>query len=180
MSLSVLWWIRTQINLQSYLDVRSSQVLNADAKTNLASVLSVTEGVLRSDVDIDHELIIVVSFTEAVKIRGVRLKATEAKSDGEDDASGPKTVKLFREKPHLGFNECHDDKPTELLTFTKEQLTSGEEIRVKFALFQNVTSLTIFIATNQDDTPVTFLNQLSFVGSVVAGTKMGELKPQEH
>lgn len=128
------------INLQPFVDVRNSQVLNADPKTNLASVLSVTEGVLRSDADIDPELILVVNFTEAVRLRGLKLKATEAKSDGDADASGPLVVKIFRERPHHGFAECQDEKPTEQVTLTKQQLESGEEIRLKFALFQNVTS----------------------------------------
>ena len=46
-----------QISLQSFVDDSSSQVLNADASTNLKSVLGVGAGILRSDASVDHELI---------------------------------------------------------------------------------------------------------------------------
>jgi hypothetical protein len=62
--LPVVHFRSPQINLQSYVDSASSQVLNADPKTYLRSVLDVQPGILRTDPDVDHELLIVVNFRE--------------------------------------------------------------------------------------------------------------------
>lgn len=156
-------------------------MLNADPKTSLKSILGVSPGILRSDVDVDPELIIVINFREAVKLRGMRVLATEAKDDSDTaEASAPKTVKLFLNKPHHSFSECAAEEPTETLTLTPAQLASGEELRLKFVKFQNVLSLTIFIESNQSGSNQTFLNQLQFVGLPKEGTNMKELKKIEH
>lgn len=140
-----------QINLQPFIDMDASQVLNSDPSTNLRSILGVSPGILRSDVTIDPELILVVHFRESVKLRGIKLTASEAKFDGDDECSGPSVLKLFLHRPHYSFNECASETPTEAITLTKQQIEKGEEIRLKFVKWQNVTSLTIFIEKNQEE-----------------------------
>lgn len=170
----------SMINLLPYIDVARSQVLNADPKTQLRSVLSLTAGVLRSDEDVDQELLLVVQFNETVKLRGIRITATESKSDSDADASGPAVMKLFLHRPSYSFADCESEEPTETINLTPEQLKGEQEVKVKFVKFQSVNDLTIFIPSNQDDTPVTFLNKLEFIGTVVGGTNMSELKKIEH
>ena len=107
--------------------------MNADSQTNLRSVIGLTPGILRSDADIDHELIIVVQFNQSVKLRGVRFLATESKSDDDStEASGPAQVKLFLQRPNYSFADCEAEEPTETINLTKEQIQTGEEVRVKF------------------------------------------------
>jgi len=115
------------IELSTYVDESSSQVLNADASTNLKSILGLQPGILRSDSDVDSELLLAINFREAVKLRGFSIEATEAKSDGDADCSGPKVCKLFINRPHAGFAECAAETPTELITLTPAQLAGTEE-----------------------------------------------------
>lgn len=164
------------INLQSYIDIDRSQVLNVDASTTLKSILGVTPGILRSDSDVDSELILVINFRESIKLRGMKFLATESKSNSDLDASGPSTVKIFLNRPNYSFSECSSEVPTETLQLNMNQLKGEEEIKVKFVHFQNVNSITIFISSNQGDEPITFLNQLQFIGTVVSGTNMKNLK----
>ena len=115
-----------------------------------------------------------------MKIRGVRIQASEAKSDNDAvECSAPKTVKIFLNRPHYSFAECASETPTETLQLTPEQVASGEEVRIKFVKFQSVQSLTIFVESNQDDAAVTFLNSLQFVGVPLEATKMANLKAHE-
>jgi hypothetical protein len=104
------------------------------------------------DIDLDHELILVVAFREAIKLRGIKFLATEAKTDGDADASAPQSVKVFLHRPHYSFSKCEAEEATENITLTPKQVESGEEVRVKYVKFQNVSSLTIFLQKNQDDT----------------------------
>jgi hypothetical protein len=170
------------IDLSSFVDESSSQVLNADAATNLRSVLGASPGVLRSDADIDPELLIVVNFREPVKLRGLRLLASESRLEGDaaESASGPATLKLFLSRPHYSFQDCASEKPTETVQLSAAQIAEGQEVRLKYVLFQNVSSLTIFVEKNQKDSEVTFLNQLQFIGAPLAATNMKELKKIEH
>lgn len=133
-------------------NVASSQVLNADVKTPLSSVLGVTPGLLRSDEDTDPELVVVVNFSEAVRLRSIKFVATEARTEGDVDASGPRTVKIFRDKPNYTFSDCASETPTETLQLTAKQIAGTEEISLKLAKFTSLHSLTIFVENNQDDT----------------------------
>jgi hypothetical protein len=63
-----------------------------------------------------------------VKLRGFTLQATEARSDGDAECSGPKTVKIFVSRPHAGFAECASETPTEQFTLSPAQL-AGTEVR---------------------------------------------------
>jgi len=164
------------VNLHPYIDVDRSAVLNADSSTTLKSILGVNPGILRSDSDTDPEMILVVQFREAVKLRGLKLLANEVKSDADIEASAPATIKLFLHRPNYSFSDCESEEATETVTLTPAQVQSGEEVKLKFVKWQNVTNLTMFISSNQEDSPVTFLNQLDFVGQVVAGFNMKQLK----
>src|SRR5687768_11988470 len=75
----------SMVDLSSIVDEGASQVLNADPKTYLRSILGLGPGILRSDPSVDAELLLVVHFREAVKLRGIRILATEAKYDGDED-----------------------------------------------------------------------------------------------
>jgi hypothetical protein len=116
------------------------------------SILGPSSGVLRSDTESDAQLIIVVTFREGVKLRGIRFLATEAKTEQEAESSGPAVVKLFLGRPNYSFSDCEAERPTDVLKLTKAQIESGEEVKVQYVKFSgNVTSLTLFIESNQED-----------------------------
>ena len=72
---------------------------NADSKTPIAGVLK-NDGVLRSDADVDPQLLLHIPFGETVNIQSFSVKATNA-GDSKDNASGPLRLKIFANRPKL-------------------------------------------------------------------------------
>lgn len=71
-------------------------------------------------------------------------------------------IKIFANTKPLGFSECENDDATQEIELTEASLTG--DTALKFVKFQNVKTLTIFIAENNgaDKTRIT---RLSLFGS---------------
>jgi len=169
------------VKLQDYIEERTCTVLNADNKTSIKSILK-QDGVLKSDADVDHQLLLFISFTEAVKIRGIYFTLLENKDEKESKISkkesGPKSVKVYVDNINLDFGDVSGTaiKPTQSFTFTKNDLLNSKEIQTQFVKFTNVHTLTIYVETNQADTEVTILNRIGFIGTPIAGMKVAAIK----
>nr|KJB44982.1 hypothetical protein B456_007G283600 [Gossypium raimondii] len=88
------------------------------------------------------------------------------------EEEGPKTVKLFRNREHMGFSNVNDFPPSD---------AAGKSVAVKCVKFQNVRSLTIFIEDNQSGSEITKVQKTALYGSTVATTDMKGLKKiEEH
>lgn len=169
-------------DLSGAIDVNHSTVLNHDKRTHLKSILGKgRKGMLKSDFDVDHQLLIHIKFQTAVKIHDMFVTAQEGKfqaehkSEDDPTESGPKILKLFVDQPNLDFSEAEDAVPTQEFDLSVDQL-DGSKIPLKFVKFQNVHCLSLFIEDNQDDTDVTFLNNIFFEGKTIAGFDMNNLK----
>ncbi len=104
-----------QVNLSGVVDASKASVLNADGKSNLTGVLKGETGAaLRSDADVDHQLLLFITFREAVKIRGVSFTASPAATDAK--SSGPKVVKLFVNSTNLDFDGAAADPATQAVS----------------------------------------------------------------
>jgi len=125
---------------------------------------------LKSDSDVDHQLLLNIPFSEEVKLQAIEIKAIDGK-----DCSGPKQIKLFVDKPNLDFAEAEDIPATQELDLKTEDL-QGKRVALKFVKFQRVHSLAILISSNQGNTEVTFLNRISLFGSSIQGTDVKQLK----
>jgi len=106
--------------------------------------------------DADAQFIINIPFTGNVKLYSIILRTS-----GET-ANCPKTIKLFKNKTNLDFDNAHDSKPT----FKIEQPQIGHlgddsgddmdessfvEHYLPRNLFQSTTQLSLFIENNWDD-----------------------------
>jgi hypothetical protein len=130
-------------------DVSRISVLNADSNfSNLKGVLRGDAGAsLRSDADVDHQLLIYVAFMEPVKVHGICFTtagAVDGKSAGDDSkkVSGPKSVKVFATSANLDFDGAANTAATQTFVLTAAQL-DGRELLTNFVKFQNVTHLTV-------------------------------------
>ncbi|KAK3275631.1 hypothetical protein CYMTET_16251 [Cymbomonas tetramitiformis] len=108
--------------------------------------------------DADEQLLIYVPFSQKVKLHSLVLKATDA-------AKAPKNIKLYVNKPSMGFSDC-DAPGAQELELLPEELSKGEPITLKYVKFQSVHSLSIFIENNQDDEETTILNKIGFIGTL--------------
>ncbi|THU48037.1 hypothetical protein C4D60_Mb09t22000 [Musa balbisiana] len=94
--------------------------------------------------------------------------------------SGPKTVKLFANKEHMGFSNVNDYPPSDSIDLSLDNL-KGMPVTVKYVKFQNIHSLTIFIEDNQGGSDVTKVQKIAFLGTTVDTTNMKDLKKiEEH
>uniref|UniRef100_A0A7S2TKU4 PITH domain-containing protein n=1 Tax=Lotharella oceanica TaxID=641309 RepID=A0A7S2TKU4_9EUKA len=156
-------------DLSKFINAGKVVCLNGDKSTQPGSVVSGL-GLLKSDTD--EQMILVIPFTEKVKIRSV---AITAESKGDVDGA-PKVVKLFKNEQNLDFNDAEDADPTAELDLSKDDVKSGKVQKLKFTKFQSVETMTVFIESNQADEEQTFLNNITFYGVPIQGTNMSDLK----
>lgn len=62
---------------------------------------------LRLESDADEQLLVHLNFTSAVRVHSIALQ-------GPADGHAPKDVRLFRNRPTIGFAEAEDDAPEQV------------------------------------------------------------------
>jgi len=164
----------TDIDLKDYIKISDAECLNKNSKTFVTSIFTGSEEeTLESNPEVDEQLLLTIPFKGNVDLRKLRFIA-ETK---EDSKSGPKSIKLWI-NTSLDFSDTEDTKPVQTLTLTEKQLT-GETIDLKFSKFRNVTSLVLFVETNQDDSHITTISQLTIIGKPRSKVNMKDLKKVE-
>lgn len=145
----------------------SSECLNEADDHPLAHCLTEQGGYLASDCD--EQLIISLSFNQAMKVHSLVMKGPEDK--------GPKTVKIFINQPStLDFDKAEGNDPTQQIDLTKDDVIEGNVVNLRYVKFQNVQNLTLFIKDNQSGDEVTQLDFLGIIGSPVQTTNMQDFK----
>jgi len=162
-----------EVSLRDYIAFDKVFALNADPKTYPRSILE-GHGILKSDPEVDQQVMLVIPFREAVKLKSIRFLCDS--KDSDDESSGPKDVHLFVDRPNFSFSDAESAVAPQVLKLTPANLSLGAAVPLKFVKFQNVHSLTVFISSNQSDTEITSLNELELFGFPIAGTNMNELR----
>ena len=148
-------------DLQEFLDWRQCECLNQHNEHSLKPMLKGESGkILQSDCD--EELLIHVTFMQAVKISALKI-------EGPKDQA-PNKVRLFVNPPSpLDFDSAKDEKATQELELKSADATA----ELRFVLFQNVSTLSIFVPGNLGDEEETVISRLVFIGAPIAqeGTK---------
>lgn len=93
-------------------------------------------------------------------------------------SAGPKTVKLFSNREHMGFSNVNDFPPSDIAVLSEENL-KGKPVILKYVKFQNVRSLTVFVEDNQSGSDITKVQKIVLYGSTVETTDMKALKKIE-
>ena len=112
--------------------------------------------------DCDEQLMLTIQFRQPVKLHTIKFWAPAT--------NGPKTVKLYANKPHLGFSDVESVEATQLLTLVPEDFGEAKANPLRFVKFQNIHSLSIFVEDNQDGGDVTALKRLMFIGTPIDTT----------
>ena len=118
--------------------------------------------------DDDEQIIINIVFREAVCIHSINIVAPET-----DEA--PEDVKLYCNKPSLGFSDCEDGPCEQALTLTAEDLRPDRVMELKMAKFNFVNILSIFVATN-NGADVTSISSIKINGKTRESTNMANFK----
>ncbi|KAA3672309.1 uncharacterized protein DEA37_0006417 [Paragonimus westermani] len=158
-----------QPDLSPYLEITQCECLNEDDAHPISNVLRAepSDSYLLSDTD--AQLVIFITFSQFVKLRSIQL-------NGPEDC-GPKTVKLFLNQTSTpDFSACESAEAVQTFKLEPKDLTDGAVLALNYVKFQKVTTLTIFVADNQEGTDVTRINKLRFFGSPVNTTNMQNFK----
>jgi hypothetical protein len=91
--------------------------------------------------DCDEQLMISVPFLQKVRIHSIKFEATS-------EETAPKTVRLYVNRPHLGFDEADAVEPTQVLELTSADYGEKAIVNLRFVKFQNVSSLSVRKNTN--------------------------------
>ncbi|KMZ57708.1 Thioredoxin-like protein 1 [Zostera marina] len=167
---------RNQVDLVNFIDFTEVECLNYVVGSHPLS--NALKQVFRDDEDLylqsdaDEQLLMYIPFMQVVKLYSIVIFGSE-----ED---GPRTVKLFVNKEHMGFSNVNDYPASASIDLSSENL-KGEPIILKYVKFQNVRSLTIFIEDNQGGTEETKVQKIILNGTTVDTTNMKDLKKiEEH
>ncbi|RXK42194.1 thioredoxin [Tremella mesenterica] len=162
----------TDQSLLAYITSKDLVCLNQSNDHPLSSILGSNAGPKGSsylESDVDAELLISISFNEAVKIRAISLFS------GVSPGQAPKDVKLFINVPVMDFTTAESMNPAQELVLTPDQV-SGEKIELRYVRFQNVRNLHILVKSNQEDEETTRIDSIDLFGTVGATTDKGPLK----
>jgi len=156
------------MDLISFIIKAESECLNeSDEHTFLHCLQGEENKYLESDCD--EQMIMSISFNQAIKLHSLRIKAPEDK--------GPKTLKLFINQPRtLDFDQADTMDPVQLVEINKKDMVEGNIVPLRYVKFQNVQNLQVFIKDNQSGCDVTRIDYLCFIGSPITTTNMGEFK----
>jgi len=158
--------VKGHMDLASLINKSGCECLNESDDHTLDHALSNKGGYLESDCD--EQLIISLTFNQAVKLHSLKFQAPADK--------GPKIVKLFINQPRtLDFDSAESMESVQQLELTKEDLEGGI-VQLRYVKFQNVQSLTLFIKDNQEGEETTQLDYLCIIGSPISVTNMNEFK----
>ncbi|KAG5528567.1 hypothetical protein RHGRI_029299 [Rhododendron griersonianum] len=164
---------KTLADLLDFVDWSGVECLNQSTSHSLANALKQgyreDEG-LNLESDADEQLLIYIPFTQVIKLHSIAI-------NGPED-EGPKTVKLYANREHMGFSNVNDFPPSDTAVLTPENL-QGKPVVLKYVKFQNVRSLTIFVEDNQSGSDVTKIQKIFLYGTTVETTDMKGLKKIE-
>ncbi|AQK62361.1 PITH domain-containing protein At3g04780-like [Zea mays] len=167
---------RGQVDLIDFIDWTGVECLNQDSSHSIVNALKQSlrddEGLYLAS-DSDEQLLIYIPFMQVVKLHSVLFKGPEEE--------GPKTVKLFSNKEHMGFSNVNDYPPMDTLELSSDHLIENKPLPLKYVKFQNVRSLTVFIEDNQSGSDVSKIQKVALYGTTVDTTNMKDLrKTEEH
>ncbi|CAE1299300.1 PITH domain-containing protein At3g04780,Thioredoxin-like protein 1 [Acanthosepion pharaonis] len=155
------------VDLSSFISKSGSECLNGADDYPFTNCLEKNGNYLESDCD--EQLIIFISFSQAVKLHSLKIHAP--------NENGPKNIKLFTNQPiTLDFDKAESMEPVQSFCLNPSDLEEGNVIELRYVKYQNVQNVTIFIKDNQGGMETTQINYLCFIGTPVSSTDMSEFK----
>ena len=164
-----------QSSLNGSLDLTQVSCLNeADGHTIRDLLKGGSDNWLESDSD--EQLLIHLPFQQSSRIRALRLKTLPAHL-----ARAPASLRLFVNRPTLGFDDAESEEATQEIQLTEAQVKGEAAVELRFVKFQNVNVLSIFVADNQggEGEDVTRIDELEVLGVAREGTDMSQLSKGE-
>lgn len=132
--------------------------------------------------DTDEQLMLYIPFQSTIKLH--TLQITSVSQPDDEDVVRPKTVHLYANRSHvLGFDEADDTPATQTLTIAEKDWdakTHTAKVELRFVKFQNISSLTIFVADGDGDGEKMRVDRVRLFGESGEKRSMGKLEKVEH
>ncbi|KAJ1730310.1 hypothetical protein LPJ61_003081 [Coemansia biformis] len=146
-----------------------SECLNQNDDHPLENVFTEGDSVLESDVD--EQMVLHIAFNQPIKLHSIMLKAPLDKA--------PKNIKLFVNRTDIGFDDVATATATQEIEMTEDMYSGGGVVNLRYVRFQNVNSVSIFVADNLGDNDVSAISQLAFIGTAVISANVSEIRQGE-
>lgn len=154
------------MDLNTFISKNECECLNESDDHPLQHSLTSGGGYLQSDCD--DQLILSITFNQAVKIHSIKFKAPPK--------LGPKNLKIFINQPRtVDFDMAESFTSVQDLVLEPKDL-EGTPVNLRYVKFQNVQNIQVFIKDNQSGGEVTQLDYIGFIGSPIITTKMEDFK----
>ncbi|KAJ9573452.1 hypothetical protein L9F63_009180, partial [Diploptera punctata] len=158
--------VQGHMDLSPFIYKQQCECLNESDDHPFTHSLTSGGGYLESDCD--EQLIISITFTQAVKVHSLKIKAPQDK--------GPKTLKLFINQPRtLDFDMADSNQAVQQLELTPDDL-EGNPVNLRYVKFQNVQNIQVFVKDNHSGSETTQIDYFALIGSPISTTNMGDFK----
>ncbi|XP_075885393.1 thioredoxin-like protein 1 [Nelusetta ayraudi] len=156
------------MDLMPFVNKAGCECLNESDDCGFENCLNKEPSCLESDCD--EQLLITIAFNQPVKLFSMKLQSS-------DFSQAPKELKIFINLPRsMGFDDAERSEATQVLELSEEDYKDDGLIPLRYVKFQNVQSVTVFVKSNQGEEETTKINYLTFIGTPVQATNMGEFK----
>jgi len=145
-------------SVSAQIDKAQSSCLN-EAEAHGIKQLLTGGGYLESDAD--EQLIVSLATMQSLRLRALRFK-----TNPDHLAHAPKALKLFINRPTIGFDDAENDAATQEIELSKDQASGAEAVQLRFVLFQRVQSLQIFVSSNQGGEDTTRIDAIEVFGEL--------------
>ncbi|KAK4053469.1 hypothetical protein OIV83_001636 [Microbotryomycetes sp. JL201] len=162
-------------SLNGSIDQSAVQCLNENASHTIRDLLK-GGGDKWLESDADEQLLMHIPTQQSIKLRAIRFKTVESKL-----SQAPKTVRIFVNAGAnpISFDDAESLEPAQEVVLTEEQAKGKEAVQLRFVRFQNVNTLSIFVADNQQEEDTTRIDSIDLIGLANQGTDMSALRKQE-
>jgi len=148
-------------------DKAQGECLNQSTEHKWDNIFKKDDSFLESDTD--EQLLLYIPFNQPIKIHSLCFQAP-------DDGRAPQTVKLFVNKRDMDFQSVDSAPATQVIELKADDVKGDKLVPLRFVKFQNVSSITIFVESNQGGEPTTVIQRLRFIGQAQSATNMNEFK----
>ncbi|KAJ2743254.1 hypothetical protein GGI20_003882 [Coemansia sp. BCRC 34301] len=148
---------------------KQSECLNQSDDNPLENVFTEGDSVLESDVD--EQLVLHIAFNQPIKLHSIMIRAPADKA--------PKNIKIFANRMDIGFDDADASEATQEIALTEDVYKKGGVVNLRYVRFQNVSSLSIYVADNLGGDDVTAISQLAFIGTAVDTANVSDIRQGE-
>lgn len=132
--------------------------------------------------DTDEQIMLFIPFQSTIKLHTLHITSVPQPDDG--DIVRPKTVHLYTNRSHvLGFDEADDTPAAQTLVIEEKDWdakTHTAKLDLRFVKFQNISSITIFVADGNGNGEKVRVDRVRLFGESGEKRAMGKLEKVDH